>query len=272
MLAPQRHERLLTMLRADGAVRITDAALALDVSDMTVRRDLAEMAEQGLVRKVHGGAVLPHATTHEPGFEAKRTHSVGEKEAIARAALPLVAPDSAIALSAGTTTSILAGLVAADASLRPLTVVTNSLPVAEILHATGDGQIETILTGGTRTPSDALVGPVAERTLATLHVDVAFVGAHGVGADAGLTTPNIVEGATNAALIAGAGRTVALADHTKWEETGLSRFADLRDLDVLITDDGLEPEAQAAARDLVGELVVAAVAPSTTETETGESA
>lgn len=244
------------MLRADGAVRIADAALALDVSEMTVRRDLTEMAERGLVRKVHGGAVAPHATTHEPGFEAKRERAVAEKTAIADAALRFVAPHAAIALSAGTTTSILAGLIATDPHLRPLTVVTNSLPVAEILHATHDPQLETVLTGGTRTPSDALVGPVAERSLSALRVDVAFLGAHGVSAAVGLTTPNLVEGSTNAALIACAARTVALADHTKWDETGLSVFATLADLDVLITDDGLPVDDQAAAAEQAGELIV----------------
>lgn len=256
MLAPQRHERLLTMLRTDGAVRIAEAATALDVSDMTVRRDLADMADRGLVHKVHGGAVLPHATTHEPGFEAKRAVAVAEKSAIARAALAFISPGSAIALSAGTTTSLLATLIASDPTLRPLTVVTNSIPVAEILHAVGGPQLETILTGGTRTPSDALVGPVAERTLTTLRVDVAFVGAHGVSADAGLTTPNLVEGSTNASLIACAARTVALADHSKWDETGLSRFAALRDLDALITDAALSADHQALAADLVGDLIV----------------
>ncbi|BDZ41042.1 hypothetical protein GCM10025865_03410 [Paraoerskovia sediminicola] len=147
MLASQRHERLLAEIRRSGAVRIADAAATLDVSDMTVRRDLADLAERGLVEKVHGGAVLPHATVHEPGYSAKSTQSTAEKEAIADAAIALVSPGTAIALSAGTTTATLALRIAADPQLRPLTVVTNSLPVAEILHGAGDRALETILTG-----------------------------------------------------------------------------------------------------------------------------
>ncbi|ROS76845.1 DeoR/GlpR family DNA-binding transcription regulator [Cellulomonas sp. PhB143] len=269
MLAQQRHERLLAELRRHGAIRIADAAESLDVSDMTVRRDLAELAERGLVEKVHGGAVLPHATVHEPGYGAKSTQNVAEKDAIARAAAAFITPGTAIAVSAGTTTALLAARIATDPGLRPLTVVTNSVPVAEILHATGDPGLETILTGGSRTPSDALVGPVAERSLASLRVDLVFLGAHGVSADAGLTTPNIDEGATNSALVRCAARTVVLADHTKWDETGLARFAALEDVDVLITDDRLPGDARTAATELVGELVVAEPATGTTTSASG---
>lgn len=92
MLATQRHERILAGLRDHGAVRIADLTQDLGVSDMTVRRDLAELAEQGLLRKVHGGAVSPQATSHEPGFEAKSTIALAEKRAIARAAVRLVSP------------------------------------------------------------------------------------------------------------------------------------------------------------------------------------
>ncbi|GIJ00643.1 DeoR family transcriptional regulator [Sediminihabitans luteus] len=261
MLATQRHDRILTALRLHGAVRIAELAESLDVSDMTVRRDITELAERGVLRKVHGGAVLPRTAAHEPGFAAKSAESVPEKVAIARAALAYVEAGAAIALSAGTTTTALASVIAEDPALRPLTVVTNSVSAAEVLHATGDPRLETILTGGVRTPSDALVGPVADRALASLRVDVAFLGAHGVGLAAGLTTPNLDEGATNAMLVAAASRTVVLADHTKWQETGLTRFAALEDVDVLVTDDGLPPDDQAAARDVVDELVVATVDP-----------
>jgi DeoR/GlpR family transcriptional regulator of sugar metabolism len=257
MLASQRHERILAGIREHGAVRIADLTRDLDVSDMTVRRDLVELAEQGLLRKVHGGAVSPQATSHEPGFEAKSAIALAEKRAIARAAARLVTPGSSIALSAGTTTHLLAIEIAADPRLRPLTVVTNSLPVAEALHHARDPQLETVLTGGSRTPSDALVGPLTEAALASLRVDQTFLGAHGVGMDTGLTTPNLAEAATNRALVAIAGRTVVLADHSKWSTTGLSVFARLDQVDVLITDDRLPAPHQDAVRDVVDQLVVA---------------
>src|SRR5665648_1027207 len=114
MLAQQRQEQILADIRSRGAVRVADLVVSLDVSDMTIRRDIADLARRGLVRRVHGGAVDVHHATHEPGFRAKRELATAEKAAIAREAITLVTPGSAIALSAGTTTHLLASLLAAD--------------------------------------------------------------------------------------------------------------------------------------------------------------
>ena len=222
----------------------------LDVSDMTVRRDIAELADRGLVRKVHGGAVDARHAAREPGFRAKSGLAGPQKAAIARAALALVRPGSAIALSAGTTTHLLARLLA-DSDLRPLTVVTNSLPAADALHRPDDHELTVVLTGGTRTPSDALVGPLATAALRDLRVDVTFLGVHGLGVDTGLTTPNLLEAETDRALVAAAGQLVVLADRSKWSETGLSRIADLSAVDVLITDALPDPAPELPDLELV---------------------
>jgi DeoR/GlpR family transcriptional regulator of sugar metabolism len=263
MLAPQRQDRILAQIRAHGAVRVADLVDELDVSDMTVRRDIAELARTGLVRRVHGGAVTLEPagrSTHEPGFETKRTWAAAEKAAIARAALSTIEPGQAVALSAGTTTHLLAELIAADLSLRPLTVVTNSLPVADALHdapdSSGPSALEVILTGGVRTPSDALVGPVADATIGRLRVDRVFLGVHGLDPH-GATTPNLLEAATDQALIASAARLTVLADHTKWGVVGLARIASLDQIDLLLTDDGLPTDARAALEDAVGQLLLA---------------
>lgn len=263
MLAQQRQELILTEIRTRGAVRVADLVLGLDVSDMTIRRDIADLARRGLVRRVHGGAVDLHHATHEPGFRAKRELATAEKAAIAREAAGYVTPGSAVALSAGTTTHLLASLLAADRSLRPLTVVTNSLPAAEALHRPEDRDLTVVLTGGTRTPSDALVGPVATQALADLRVDVTFLGVHGMDVDAGLTTPNLLEAETDRALVRAAATTVVVADRSKWGAVGLSRIVDLSDVDVLICDDGLPGEAAVALRDVVGSLVLVPTAPLT---------
>ncbi|MFC0714339.1 DeoR/GlpR family DNA-binding transcription regulator [Cellulomonas biazotea] len=251
MLATQRQEHILGVVRAHGAARVADLVEALDVSDMTVRRDIAELARAGLVRRVHGGAVAPDAggrPTDEPGFEAKRAWAQAEKRAIAQAALATVEPGQAIALSAGTTTHLLAELLAATPTLRPLTVVTNSVGAADVLHhaAPGTDRLEVILTGGVRTPSDALVGPVADAALARLRVDRTYLGVHGLDAD-GLTTPNLAEAATNRALLACAAATTVVADHSKWGVTGLARIATLDEIDLLLTDDALTDDARTAA-------------------------
>lgn len=254
MLASQRQEHILAEIDRAGAVRVADLVVSLDVSDMTVRRDIAELARRGLVQRVHGGAVDARHAAHEPGFTAKSVLAAGEKAAIARAAARHVRPGSAVALSAGTTTHLLARLIADDAALRPLTVVTNSLPAAEALHRPADHDLTVVLTGGTRTPSDALVGPVATRALEQLRVDTVFLGVHGLDLDAGLTTPNLLEAETDRALVACAGQVVVLADRTKWGVAGLSRIVELDQVDVLVCDDGLDPDAARSLADVVGTL------------------
>lgn len=257
VLAQQRQDLILQRIRTQGAVRVADLVASLDVSDMTVRRDISELVRRGLVQRVHGGAVDARHAAHEPGFQAKRDLAAAEKAAVARAALAHVAPGSAVALSAGTTTALVAGLVAQDAARRPLTVVTNSLPAAEALHLPDDHGLTVVLVGGTRTPSDALVGPVATRALEALRVDVLLLGVHGFDVDAGLTTPNLLEAETDRALIASAGQVVVVADHSKNGTVALSRIADLDAVDVLVTDDALAPDAADALRDAVGTLVLA---------------
>ena len=267
MLAPQRQDRILAQVHARGAVRVADLVEAFDVSDMTVRRDITELARAGLVRRVHGGAVALEAaarSAHEPRFETKRSWAAAEKAAIARDAFATIEPGQAIALSGGTTTHRLAELLAADPSLRPLTVVTNSLPVADALHhardAAGPTALEVILTGGVRTPSDALVGPVAEATIRRLRVDQVFLGVHGLDAH-GVTTPNLLEAATDQALIASSARLTVLADHSKWGVVGLAQIASLEQVDLLLSDGGLPADACAALEDAVGELRLAMTNP-----------
>src|ERR687896_22368 len=174
----------------------------------------------------------------------------------ALAARELVEPGQAIALGAGTTTWRLAHHLL---DVPDLTVVTNSIQVATVLHRVPRPGLTVVLTGGVRTPSDALVGPVAVSSLRSLHVDVLFTGVHGMTEDAGYSTPNLLEAETNWALISSAQRVVVIADHTKWGVRGLSRFASLDEADVLISDSGLEPEARAVLADHVDQLVVAPV-------------
>jgi DeoR/GlpR family transcriptional regulator of sugar metabolism len=114
-----------------------------------------------------------------------------------------------------------------------------------------------ILTGGVRTPSDALVGPFAVAALRTVHMDLVFVGVHGMDPHSGFTCPNLLEADTDRALIDAGRRLVVVADHTKWGMIGISSIARLDQADVLITDSGLEPAARRILADTVRELVVA---------------
>jgi DeoR/GlpR family transcriptional regulator of sugar metabolism len=257
MLARQRQTLILERVREDGGVRVADLARELGVSDMTVRRDLELLHNRGLIEKVHGGATsLPGSALFEPGFDAKSSLQELEKGAIAEAAVRLIVPGTAIGISAGTTTYALARRLV---DIPGLTVVTNSVPVADVLHRAGRGDQTIILTGGVRTPSDALVGPFAVAALRTIHLDLVFMGVHGVDLRSGFTTPNVLEADTDRALVASGRRLVVVADSSKWGVIGISSIARFDEADTLVTDSGLSAEARSLAGEQVRELVIAPV-------------
>ncbi len=184
MLAVQRHRLIVEELRRRGAVRVSDLTQLLSVSEMTIRRDFDALAGAGLLEKVHGGAALVGGlSAEEPGFEAKAERQLLEKEAIARHAAKLVEPGQAIGLTAGTTTWRLAQHLT---EVPELTIVTNSIQVSNVFHLERRPDQTVVLIGGVRTPSDALVGPIAVSAIRSLHLDTLFMGVHGVTVDAGL--------------------------------------------------------------------------------------
>lgn len=255
MLARQRQARILERVREDGAVRVADLVRELGVSGMTVRRDLEILDDRGLIEKVHGGATaITDGALFEPTFVAKSGLQRVEKDAIAQAAADLAEPGMAIAVSAGTTTYALAQKLV---DIPYLTVVTNSIRVADVLQFSGRPDQTVILTGGVRTPSEALVGPFAVAALRTVHVDLVYVGVHGMDPHSGFTCPNLNEAETDRALIDAGRRLVIVADHTKWGVIGISSVARLDQADVLITDAGLDPEARTTLEHEVQRLIIA---------------
>jgi DeoR/GlpR family transcriptional regulator of sugar metabolism len=259
MLARQRQALILDKVRLVGAVRVAELARDFEVSDMTVRRDLEVLHDQGLLEKVHGGATAPfRLASFEPAFVTKVALQQAEKEVIAAEAAKLVQPGMALALSAGSTTYALAGLIA---SVPGITVVTNSIQVSEVLNQTGRHDQTVILTGGIRTPSEALVGPFAVSQLRSVHVDLVFMGVHGMDAKSGFTCPNLLEADTDRALVEAGRRLVVVADHTKWGVIGIASIAQLDQADLLVTDSGIGEEALSVLREAVPEVLVAPVPP-----------
>lgn len=253
MLAARRRELIVDLVRKSGAARVSELTQELGVSDMTIRRDLDVLARQGLVAKVYGGATA--TSTYEPGFEAKSLVEQTEKVAIAREAARLVEPGAAVGLSAGTTTWTLAHELR---RVPQLTVVTNSIEVAEVFHSGPQDADQTIiLTGGIRTRSGALVGPVAVQGLQGLNLDMVFLGVHGMDLQSGFTTPNLMEAETNRALAKTGRRMIVVADSTKWGTIGVSTFAAIEEADVLVTDRGLPQDARAMLVEHVGDLILA---------------
>lgn len=261
MLAAARHQAIVDAVQRERVVRVSDLALQLGVSLMTVRRDIDLLEEAGRLERIHGGAKMPgDASTHEPGFELKSTQLTAEKRAIALEAASLVQEGMAVGLSAGTTTWALARELASGPRI---TVVTNSVRIADLFHngessGTNRSGSTVILIGGERTPSDALVGPIATGALRQLHLDILFLGVHGMDAQAGFTTPNLLEAETDRAFVAAARKVVVLADHTKWGTLGISTIAALDEADEVISDSGLSAEAQRSLQEQVSRLRIAA--------------
>lgn len=260
MLAAERQEAILRALQSGGAVRVADLATELAVSEMTVRRDLDTLDAQDLLRKVHGGAVAHHNRGEEPRSADKAARQQAEKRAIAATAATTVADGMTIAIGAGTTTAELARQLRHRPSI---TVVTNSINIfQELTDPAADGADAPLvyLSGGVRTPSDALVGPVADAAIASFRVDATYLGVHGFDVDAGLTSPNVAEAQTNRTLIDVGGRLVVLADHTKYGGVGACVFARLSQIHTLIVDDGLTAQDREQIDGHVGNLLIAPVA------------
>lgn len=252
-LGPDRRERILQAVRDRGTVRVTDLAEELDVSAMTVRRDIGALAEDGKLERIHGGARLRGGhVAEEPLPEAKTLLNPEAKLAIAKAAAARISPGEVVGIGSGTTALAFTHQIV---DIPDLTVATNCVPVAQLLWEASSARV--ILTGGDRTPSQGLAGPIALQALERLHLDTVVLGTHGLDIEAGCTTPNLLEAQVNRAFLQRARHSMILADAEKWGAVGLTTFASISDMDVLVTDAALPQSARDALESEGVEVVVA---------------
>lgn len=238
MYPEERHARIIEVARHAGRVEVGQLATELDVTPETVRRDLTSLERQGLLRRVHGGAIPIERLGFEPPVGTRAQVRIAEKERIAKAALALLPREGSILLDAGTTTARLAAALPED---RELTVVTNALDIAVTL-AQQHNLTVLVLGGRVRSRTLAAVDVWALDALKDTFVDVAFLGTNGISAERGLTTPDPTEAAVKRAMIAASRRSVVLGDHTKVGADHLIRFGDLDQIDAFVTDAGLDLE------------------------------
>jgi DeoR family transcriptional regulator, fructose operon transcriptional repressor len=253
LFAEQRQQRIVEQARQAGRVDVAELAAELAVTPETVRRDLTALERQGVLRRVHGGAIPVERLGFEPGLAARDAVRRAEKERIAKAALSELPVEGSILLDAGTTTARLAEVMPVN---RDLIVVTNSLPIALSLSVR-PGLTVRLVGGRVRGRTQAVVDDWALRVLGDTYVDVAFVGTNGISVERGLTTPDPAEAAVKQAMLAAARRVVVLADHTKVGAVHFARFGGLREVAVLITDSGLDADV-AARLEAAGPTVVRA--------------
>lgn len=235
MYAAERQQKILRRARRAGRVEVATLADELAVTGETVRRDLDALERQGLIRRVHGGALPVERLRFESGVSERLATMAPEKERIGKAALDHLPREGAILVDAGTTTARFAESIPDD---REMTVVTNALPIALSLSARPR---LTVLTVGGRVRGRTLaqVDRWALRSLSEIRVDVAFLATNGVSVAGGLTTPDLAEATVKEAMVTAANRVVLLADHTKVGDDQFCRFADISQVDVLVTDTGL---------------------------------
>ncbi|WP_395292586.1 DeoR/GlpR family DNA-binding transcription regulator [Kitasatospora hibisci] len=234
MLKADRSARILAHVTAAGSADVHALAGLLGVSTATVRRDLQELHEQGLLHRTRGGAV-----TGPVNLELPLRHRSGkqreEKRRIAQAAAELVPDGAVVGLSGGTTTSELARVLAERGGI---TVVTNAVNVAADLIVRPEVRL-VVIGGIARAASYELVGPAADRMLSQYHLDVAFIGVDGLTAEEGCTTHDEMEAQTDRAFLRSSARAVVLADSTKAGRVTFARICPLTEVHDLVTDDGL---------------------------------
>ena len=247
-----RQSAILREVTARGSCAVADLARRLDVSGETIRRDIKRLASEGLLRKVHGGAMLP-GSLHEASFQQRMGANAGAKQAIARAAAAHVADGDTLAFDTGTTTAYVARALAGR---RDLLVVTNSLDIAGTL-AGGDarGGNRIFMAGGElHVELGAALGPTAVSFVEQFRVRTAFLSAGAVDSQEGLMDYELSEAQFSRALIDCAERVIVVADHTKFDRRGLVRACDLDAIDMLVTDTA-PPPPLAARLDEAGVVV-----------------
>lgn len=252
----QRTQLILTSLQEAGSVVVEDLAERLKVSVVTIRRDLDQLEQRGLLRRTHGGAVSIEPLFYEPfkrdrSFVEQVERQANEKRRIGRAAAAMIAPGETIAITPGTTTAeIIRGL---PLSSR-ITVVTNTANIAMELSKRKD--VNVFVTGG-RLHGEwfSLVGPTAIRSLENMIIHTMFVGADGIDADWGVSCYSSDEAELNAAMVRRARRHIAVTDHTKLGVVGDWRICEAGTLKKLITDTGATDEMIAPFQNLGIEVI-----------------
>lgn len=236
MYLEERRRLIVAKVQQDRRVDVTQLASALDVTTETVRKDLVALERQGFLARTHGGAIPVVRLGFEPETSVRQAAMSDEKVRIARAAIAELPDDGAVIIDGGTTTALMPRFFPSDASLR---VVTNSVLIQDALMSQPNTVVMAI-GGIVRPVSQCSVGPWALHALADILVDVAFIGVNGFSIEHGLTTSDQAEAEVKRQMIKSARHVVLLADSSKLGADYFHRFGTLADIDVVITDSGID--------------------------------
>ena len=255
MYAEERQQAIADLVAEKGRLSVNALAAEYAVTTETVRRDLSALERAGILRRVHGGAVPAAALSGlEPKVGERDLAHADEKDRIARRAVSLLPPSGgSVLLDAGTTTARLAMMIPRELQL---TVVTNAVPIAARLAGSPHVSLH-LLPGRVRSTTHAAVGEDTVTAIDQLRPEVAFVGTNGLSCGHGLSTPDYEEAAAKRAMVRSAHKVVALVDSSKIGQELTVRFAELADVDVVVTDAGISSADRAAFEQLDLDVVVA---------------
>ncbi|MGX9138215.1 DeoR/GlpR family DNA-binding transcription regulator [Corynebacterium striatum] len=259
MYAEERRRQIASLTAVEGRVNVTELSERFDVTAETIRRDLAVLDREGVVHRVHGGAVASQSfQTAEFTLDTRQRSATGAKIAIARAAMQFL-PEAggSIFLDAGTTTNALADLIGQQNAAGQFSIVSNSLPIALSLASNGVPDVQ-LLGGTVRAITQAVVGDTALRTMALMRADVAFIGTNALTLDHGLSTADSQEAAIKTAFVTNAHKVVVLCDSSKLGNDYLVSFASIADIGVVVTDAAAPESFVEALREQEIEVVIAA--------------
>lgn len=253
MLANQRREKILELLKEDGSAKVIKLAKIFKVSEVTVRQDLEKLEKEGIVKREHGGAFLTSLENSIRSFTPLNQDNLDKKQVIARKSAELIEAGETIILDSGSTTTEIAKLLVGR---KNITVITNALNIALILGA--DPGIEVIVTGGEfKPPTISLTGQKAAAFFEDIHVDKLFLATAGISLRSGLTYPSLSDIVVKKAMIDAADITYLVADSTKIGKNSFASLGALSLIDYIITDASIDHKKAQVLRDHEIEIIIA---------------
>jgi len=234
----KRHQLILDLLNQEKHIEVSDLCISLNVSAVTIRKDLKLLEEKGLLFRTHGGASLKNPYANDRSVIEKEKISITEKSDIAQTAAELILDNDSILIASGTTLQALAKAINPD---NVLMVVTSSLNIAMELSI--HKNIRVLQLGGfVRQSSFSVTGDHAVQILENVSCSKLFIGVDGIDLEYGLTTSNLEEAALNQKMLASANKLIVLADSSKFGKRSFAKICPLSRVDLLITDSGVSPQ------------------------------
>ncbi len=253
LLKAERQQLILEAVKDNRQATVVELSRRFDVSEVTIRRDLRELAAQGALRRAHGGALMAASAPPEPPVVQRLGRAEHCKACIGRAAASLVKDGDSIFIGSGSTTAYVARHLV---DRRNLTVVTNALTIAtELASAKG---VTVVVTGGMMRPSElSLVGHITEQSLREVRVDKVIMGIRAISLEAGMTNDYLPEVVTDRTIIEMAPELIVVADHTKFGKIASAYVAPVERITTLVTNSDTDPKTLTLLRKLGIQVIVA---------------